>query len=71
MAQGNSDGKRYTGKCKRFNAEKGFGFIAVDDGSGDVFVHQTEVYADGFRTLHEGEDLEFGMIHTSHYTITY
>merc|ERR1719384_833811 len=54
--------QKYTGKCKRFNAEKGFGFISLDDGSGDVFVHQTEVYADGFRTLHEGEDLEFEII---------
>ena len=31
--------KKYTGKCKRFNPEKGFGFISVDDDSGDVYVN--------------------------------
>ena len=51
---------RSTGICKRFNADKGFGFIAVHDGSGDVFVHQTEIYANGYRVLREGEQLEFG-----------
>eukprot|EP01083_Nonionella_stella_P275811 936862_1 len=56
MAQGN---KKATGTCKRFNSAKGFGFITCDDGSGDVFVHQTEIYADGFRSLQEGESLEF------------
>ena len=61
MAQQNDNAapKRATGVCKRFNTEKGFGFITCDDNSGDVFVHQTEVYADGFRSLAEGEQLEF------------
>merc|ERR1719189_2681990 len=60
MAQQNQGkSQRAKGVCKRFNNEKGFGFIACDDNSGDVFVHQTEVYADGFRTLAEGEPLEF------------
>jgi len=60
MAQQNQGKQqRSKGVCKRFNNEKGFGFIACDDGSGDVFVHQTEVYADGFRSLAEGEALEF------------
>mmetsp|Transcript_51237 Transcript_51237/g.46045 ORF Transcript_51237/g.46045 Transcript_51237/m.46045 type:complete len:108 (-) Transcript_51237:114-437(-) len=53
---------KYTGKCKRFNPEKGFGFISVDDNSGDVFVHQTEIKADGYRTIHEGEELEFEIV---------
>ena len=60
MAQSND--KKTTGTCKRFNAEKGFGFITCDDGSGDVFVHQTEIYADGFRSLLEGEELEFDVV---------
>merc|ERR1719189_3294457 len=60
MAQQNQGkSQRAKGVCKRFNNEKGFGFIACDDGSGDVFVHQTEVYADGYRSLAEGEPLEF------------
>eukprot|EP01083_Nonionella_stella_P303641 1051876_1 len=54
--------KKTTGVCKRFNAAKGFGFITCDDGSGDVFVHQTEIYADGFRTLQEGEESEFDVV---------
>lgn len=48
-----------TGTCKWFNSEKGFGFIDVDGEEQDVFVHQTEIYADGFRSLAEGETLEF------------
>eukprot|EP01084_Bolivina_argentea_P275510 469878_1 len=59
MAQGN---KKATGICKRFNSAKGFGFITCDDGSGDVFVHQTEIYADGFRSLQEGESVEFNIV---------
>ena len=59
--ESNNKTKKYSGKCKRFNPEKGFGFISVDDGSGDVFVHQTEIHADGYRTIHEGEELEFGI----------
>jgi len=55
----NAQAQRSKGVCKRFNNEKGFGFIACDDGSGDVFVHQTEVYCEGYRSLAEGEPLEF------------
>merc|ERR1719509_521152 len=57
--QQQQDSNKAKGVCKRFNTEKGFGFITCDDGTGDVFVHQTEVYADGFRSLAEGETLEF------------
>ena len=39
------------GTVKWFNAEKGFGFIAPEDGSADVFVHYTEIQGSGFRTL--------------------
>ena len=44
----------------RFDSTKGFGFIALDDGSGDVFVHQTKINKDGYRSLDEGERVEFG-----------
>ena len=44
---------------KWFNAEKGFGFIAPEDGSADVFVHYTEIQGSGFRTLEENQKVEF------------
>jgi len=47
------------GKCKWFNVEKGFGFIQVENEERDVFVHQSDIYAPGFRSLAEGETLEF------------
>merc|ERR1719391_50221 len=50
------------GIVKRFNAQKGFGFITCDDGSGDVFVHFSEVKAQGFKTLGEGEKVEFRVV---------
>jgi len=46
------------GTVKWFNAEKGFGFIAQDSGK-DVFVHQSEIDVRGFRTLDEGQRVEF------------
>ena len=46
------------GKVKWFNDAKGFGFIAQDDGK-DVFVHHTAIVADGFRSLAEGDAVEF------------
>jgi len=54
-----SQSKKYTGTCKWFNSQKGFGFISMDDGSDDVFVHQSSLHAKGFRSLAEGEQLEF------------
>jgi CspA family cold shock protein len=47
------------GTVKWFNAEKGFGFISQDDGGKDVFVHQSEIDARGFRTLDEGQRVQF------------
>ncbi len=46
------------GTVKWFNDTKGYGFIQSDDG-GDVFVHQSEIQADGFRTLTEGARVQF------------
>ena len=48
-----------TGTVKWFSDEKGFGFITPDDGSSDLFVHQTAIKADGFRTLDEGAKVSF------------
>ncbi len=49
------------GTVKWFNAEKGYGFIAVDGGgpNDDVFVHYTAIETTGFRTLEEGQRVEF------------
>jgi cold shock protein len=47
------------GTVKWFNAEKGYGFIAVDGGGADVFVHYSAIEASGFRTLDEGQRVEF------------
>ncbi len=46
------------GVVKWFNDSKGFGFILTDDGQ-DIFVHHSSVEMEGFRTLHEGEAVEF------------
>ncbi len=48
-----------TGTVKWFNDSKGFGFIAPEDGSADVFVHFSAVQGDGFRSLKEGQSVTF------------
>eukprot|EP01084_Bolivina_argentea_P004246 8078_1 len=50
---------KHKGVCKSFSSKNGYGFITCDDGSGEVWVYQTEINAAGFRSLQEGEPLEF------------
>eukprot|EP00823_Brevimastigomonas_motovehiculus_P007264 TRINITY_DN627_c0_g1_i1.p1 TRINITY_DN627_c0_g1~~TRINITY_DN627_c0_g1_i1.p1 ORF type:complete len:217 (-),score=49.86 TRINITY_DN627_c0_g1_i1:283-933(-) len=51
--------QKVKGVVKWFNARKGFGFIVPHDGSPELFVHQTDIYAQGFRSLKEGEEVEY------------
>ena len=53
---------RTNGTVKWFNDQKGFGFIALDDGSQEVFVHHTAIQAEGFKSLTEGEKVELDVV---------
>ncbi len=48
-----------TGTVKWFNERKGYGFITPDDGGEDLFVHHSNIAAEGFRTLAEGQKVEY------------
>jgi CspA family cold shock protein len=48
-----------TGIVKWFNASKGYGFIAPDDGGKDLFIHHSEIQTEGYATLDEGQKVEF------------
>ena len=54
--------ERQTGTVKWFNDAKGFGFIEVEGGGGDVFVHHTAIQSEGFRSLTEGQRVEFNVV---------
>ena len=49
------------GRVKWFNPEKGYGFIEVENGK-DVFVHYSEIREEGFKTLEEGQEVEFDIV---------
>jgi CspA family cold shock protein len=51
-----------TGTVKWFNAEKGFGFIAPDDGSGDVFAHYSAITSSGYRSLEENQKVQYDVV---------
>jgi cold shock protein len=51
-----------TGTVKWFNAEKGFGFIAPDDGSADVFAHYSAITSSGYRSLEENQKVQFDIV---------
>lgn len=53
--------KMKTGTVKWFNATKGFGFISIED-EDDVFVHFSAIQGDGFKTLDEGDEVEFEVV---------
>ncbi len=54
--------ERLTGKVKWFNTTKGYGFIQNDEISGDIFVHYSMIRGEGFRTLQEGQKVEFTLM---------
>lgn len=50
------------GIVKWFHGEKGYGFLQAETGGADVFVHHSQIDMDGFRTLHEGQQVEFRLV---------
>jgi CspA family cold shock protein len=53
---------RINGTVKWFNNEKGFGFITREDGGSDCFVHHTAIVAEGYKSLNEGDRVEFDVV---------
>ncbi len=55
-------GNTNKGTVKWYNDEKDFGFITPDDGSGDVYVHSSQIKSSGFKSLKEGQNVEFTIL---------
>jgi len=55
-------GERIRGRVKWFNEEKGYGFIARDDGGDDVFLHFSELRGSGFKTVRDDQPVEFEVV---------
>ena len=53
--------ERETGTVKWFNEKKGYGFITRESGDGDIFVHHSAIAGEGFKTLNEGDRVEFNV----------
>jgi cold shock protein len=53
---------RMVGEVKWFNAEKGYGFIKLADGGADIFVHYSAIEAAGYKSLNEGDRVEFEIV---------
>ncbi len=51
--------EKLTGRVKWFNSQKGFGFIVPDNGGKDLFVHYSAIKSEGYKTLKEGQKVEF------------
>ena len=51
-----------TGRVKWFNDKKGYGFIEPEGGGEDIFVHHTSIMSDGFRTLAEGQNVQYEVV---------
>lgn len=51
-----------SGTVKWFSDQKGYGFIALDDNQGEVFVHHSAIQAEGFKTLNEGDQVELDVV---------
>ncbi len=62
MSEGRGEKMRVVGVVKWFNDEKGFGFIARDDGEKDVFCHHSAIQGEGFKSLEEGARVEFDVV---------
>ena len=54
--------ERQTGTVKWFNNAKGFGFITIADSPDDIFVHFRAIQGDGYRSLNEGQEVEFNLV---------